>query len=60
MDRIYKAADTVHIWLGPQDDFSMDAARVIDVLERAPPGSFERLELSSDLHSLQFQELGIA
>lgn len=60
MDRIYKAADTVHIWLGPQDDFSMDASKVIDVLERAPSGSLERLELSSDLHSLQSQELGIA
>ncbi|KAF4637025.1 hypothetical protein G7Y89_g1065 [Cudoniella acicularis] len=59
MDRIYRNAETTHIWLGPEDDFSLPALLVIDALERAPPGSLEKLELSYDLESSQYKELRI-
>jgi hypothetical protein len=59
MDRIYRNVKTVHIWLGPQDDFSLPVLRVIDALAKAPSGSIERLELSYGLESSQYKELGI-
>jgi hypothetical protein len=59
MDQIYRNAETVRIWLGPHDDFSEPAVRVIEALARAPSGSIERLELSSDLESSQYECLRI-
>jgi hypothetical protein len=59
MDQIYRNAETVHIWLGPHDDFSLPAVIVIDVLARAPSDSINKLELSSDLESSQYEGLGI-
>ena len=49
----------VHIWLGPADDFSLTTVQVFNVLAKAPPWSIERLELSYDLETTQYQELGI-
>lgn len=59
MHQIYRTAKMVHIWLGPMDDFTLTAIQVIGALAEAPPGSVERLKLSAELETSQYQELGI-
>jgi hypothetical protein len=59
MDRVYKTASVVLIWLGPHDFFSRIAMETMSVLANASIDSARKFQLSRGLQSSQYEELGL-
>jgi hypothetical protein len=59
MDQIYRAADAVLIWLGPQDGYARQAFRTITILSKAPASAAKAFRLSAQLESSQYEALGM-
>jgi len=60
MDRIYRQAQLVIIWLGPADTYTSDAFNAICSLANISGGKFENLNLLSDMLDFKpYKTLGI-
>jgi hypothetical protein len=59
MDKIYETADTVFIWLGPEDIFSETALSLIETLNGVNSSTGKGFVLSEDLKSDQYEAIGL-
>jgi hypothetical protein len=60
MDKIYKGASTVLIWLGPHDNFSRPACSVLSIVSNASMESAKNFSLPSTLDSFRSEDADVS